>query len=66
MFTTERQILLDALTDTDQTLLENRDTTLANILLLDDLSFDRASNTQILNATITYILSTERFEEGLF
>ena len=66
MFTTERQILLDALTDIDQTLLENRDTTLANILLLDDLSFDRASNTQILNATIKYILSTERFEERLF
>ena len=50
----------------DQKLFEYADPAVTNIFLFGDASFDRASNTQILNATIKYILSTERFEETLF
>ena len=64
-FTTERQVLRSTLTDIDHTLLENTDITLTNILLFDDVSFDRASNTQILDTTIESILSTKKFEEPL-
>ena len=45
----------------DQILIEITDLTLTNILLFAEASFDRAFNTQILDATIQYILSTKRF-----
>ena len=68
-FTTERQILLSTRNDTAKKLFENTDSTLSNIFLFGDtfiFIFDRASNTQILNATIKHISSTKRFEKPLF
>ena len=66
MFTTETQILLSTLNDTDQKLLENTDPILTNILPFGNASFHRASNTHILNATAEYILSTMGSEMSIF
>lgn len=66
MFTTEAQILLSTLNDTDQKLLENTDLILTNILPFGNASSHRASNTHILNATAQYILSTMGSEKPIF
>ena len=47
-------------------MLENTDLALTNVLLSGNLPFNRTSNSQILNATIEYILSTKVFGEPLF
>lgn len=47
-------------------LLEDTDPNLNDIFLFGDASFSRAFKTQILKATIKYILSTKRFGQPLF
>ena len=50
----------------DSKILESNDSYLTQTLLFGSTSFDSETNTLVLNATIDYILSTERFEEPLF
>ena len=46
--------------------LKSTNSYLMQTLLYGCTSFDLVTNTLVLNATINYILSTERFEEPLF
>ena len=47
-------------------MLESTDSYLTQTLLFGSTSFNSETNTLVLNATMDYILSTERFEEPLF
>ena len=58
--------LLTTLNDNDCKILESTDSYLAQTLLFGCTSFDLQTNTLVLNATVDYILSTERIEESLF
>ena len=46
--------------------MNTNDAILTHILLFGKASLDILANTVILNATINYIISTNRFEEHLF
>ena len=61
----ERYTLLSTLNNIDCKLLELTRSSLSQILLYSNTLFDKEKSTRILNATIEYILSTERFEEPL-
>ena len=61
-----RYTLLSTLNNINCEILESTDSYLTRILLFGCTSFDSETYTFILNATIDYILSTERFEEPLF
>ena len=61
MCTTKTQILLSVFNGIEQKLLENANPTLTNILVSGDASFNRASNTQMLNAVIEHTLGAETF-----
>ena len=63
-FNNERCILLNTLNQIDSNLLNKTDTLLVESLLYGNKSMNRSNNTRILNATITFILSTNRFEEA--
>ena len=64
-FNDERYILLSTLNNIDPTLLELTKSSLSQTLSYGNTLFDKEKNTRILNATIEYILSTERFEKPL-
>ena len=64
-FNDERYTLLNTLNNVDCKLLELTKPSLLPTLLYGNTLFDEEKNTRILNATIEYILSTERFEEPL-
>ena len=66
MFHDKRHIPLSTLNNIDSKLLESNDYYLIQTLLFGSTSFDLETNTVALNATIDYILSTERFEEPPF
>ena len=59
----ERRTLLSTI---DNNLLDLSEPVLIKTLLFGSNSFDTEANTNILNATIEYILSTKRFQEPLF
>ena len=61
-----RDTLLRTLNNIDCKILESNDSYLTQTLLFGSTSFDSETNMLVLNATIDYILSTERFEEPLF
>ena len=63
-FNNERCILLNTLNQIDGNLLNKTDTLLVESLLYGSKSMNCSNNTRILNATITFILSTNRFEEA--
>ena len=63
---TERRTLLSAIENIDNNLLDLCEPVLIKTLLFDSNSFDTNANTNVLNATIEYVLSTKRFEEPLF
>ena len=46
-------------------ILESSDTAVTKILLSGDNTFSDSSNTLILNSTIEYIISTQRFEGSI-
>ena len=46
-------------------ILESSDAAVTKILLFGDNSFSDSSNTLILNSTIEYIVSTQRFEGSI-
>ena len=54
------------LNNIDSKILESTDSYLTKTLFYVSTSFDTETNTHVLNATIDYILSTERFGELLF
>ena len=62
----ERRTLLSTLVNIDNNLLDLCEPVLIRTLLFGSNSFDTDTNTNVLNATIEYILSTERFDEPLF
>ena len=64
-FNDERYTLFSTLNKIDCKLLELTKSSLSQTLLYGKTLFDKEKNTLILNATIEYILSTERFEELL-
>ena len=61
----ERSTLLSTLNKNDCKLLELTKSSSSQTPLYGNTLFDKEKNTLILNATIEYILSTERFEEPL-
>ena len=64
-FNDERYTILNTLNKIDCKILELTKSSLSQTLLYGNTLFDKEKNTLILNATIEYILSTERFEEPL-
>ena len=59
-------LLLSTIKDFDCKMLEPTDSYLTKALFYDGTSFDTKANTLVLNTTIDYILSAERFEKPLF
>ena len=66
LFSDQRCIPLSTVNDIDSSLTNNDDTTLTDLLPFGTASLDITANTLILNATINYIISTNRFEVNLF
>ena len=65
-YITERRTLLSTVENIDNNLLDLCEPVLIRTLLFGSNSFDTDANTNVLNATIEYILSTKRFDEPLF
>ena len=65
-YITERRILLSIIENIDNNLLDLCEPVLIRTLLFGSNSFDIYANTNVLNATIEYILSIKRFDEPLF
>ena len=65
-YITERRTLLSTIGNIDNNLLDLYEPVLIKALLFASNSFDSNANTNVLNATIEYVLSTKRFEEPLF
>ena len=66
IFHDKRHTLLSTLDNINSKILESNDSYLSQTLLFGSTSFDSETNTLVLNATIDYILSNERFEQPLF
>ena len=62
----ERRTLLSTLVNIDNNLLDLREPVLIRTLLFGSNSFDTNNNTNVLNETIEYILSTKNFDEPFF
>ena len=63
---TERRTLLSTIENIKNNLLDLSELVLIKTPLLGSNSFDANPNTNALNGTTEYVLSTERFEERLF
>ena len=61
-FTNERLTLLNKIKGINCSILESSDAAVTKILLFGDNTLSSSSNTIILNSTIEYIISTQRFE----
>ena len=66
IFHFKRHTLLSTLNNIDFKVLESIDSYLTQTLLFGCASLDSETNTLVLNTTIDFILSTERFKESLF
>ena len=66
MYITERHTLLSTTENICNNLLDLSETILVKTLLFGSNSFDTNTNTNVLNATIEYVLSTKIFEELRF
>ena len=66
MYITERCTLLNTIENIDNNLLDLREPVLIRTPLLGSNSFHKDANTNVLKATIEYILSTKRFDECFF
>ena len=66
LFTNERYTLLSTLSSIDCNLLNNTDFVLTKTLLFGNFSLNSNKNLELLNATIDYILSINRFDEAVF
>ena len=65
-YITERRTLLSIIENIDNNLLDLCEPVLIRTLLFGSNSFDIYANTNVLNATIEYILSIKRFDKPLF
>ena len=66
MYITERHTLLSTVKNIHNNLLRLCEPVLIRTLLFGNNSFDTNASTNVLNASIEYILSTKRFDEPLF
>ena len=66
MYNDERHTLLRTIKNIDCRFLGVTETVLIKTPLFGNCSVDAKTNTQILNATIEYILTTKRFDKYLF
>ena len=64
-YSEERLALLNTIRNIDMSILQLSDSKFTSVLLFGDTSFDNNKNTFILDATIDYIISTERFDVPL-
>ena len=62
----ERHTLLSTIKSMNCRLLDVTETLLIKALLFGVCSADAHTNTETLNATIKYVLTTKRFDESLF
>ena len=65
-YITERRTLLSTIENIDNNLLDVCEPVLIKTFRFGSNLFDSNANTNVLNATIEYVLSTKRFEEPLF
>ena len=61
----ERMTLLNKIKSINCSILESSDAAVTKILLFGDKTLSNSSNTLILNSTIKYIISTQRFEGSI-
>ena len=66
LFADERETFLSNIKSINHKFLEQNDSTLAQTLLFGDPASSVETNTLVLNATIQYVVATEKFEEALF
>ena len=66
IFKTQRQTLFDKIATIDANILRENENNIINILLFGKPNSEDCFNKQILNASIEFILSTERFNIPLF
>ena len=66
MYNDERHTILSTIKSINCRLLDVTETILIKTLLFGNCSVDAETNTQILNATSEYILTTKRLDESLF
>ena len=66
LFSNQRCNLLSTVNGINDSLTNTDDTTLTEILLFGKASLHTTANTLMLNATMNYIISTNRFEVTLF
>ena len=64
-YTNERLTLLNKIKSVNCSILESSDAAVRQMLLFDDNTLSNSSNTLILNSTIEYIISTQRFEGSI-
>ena len=63
---TKRRTLVNTIENIDNNLLDFSEPVLIKTLLFDSNSFDANANTNVLDTTIEYVLSTKRLEKPLF
>ena len=66
LFLKERHVLIHKIRDIDSSLIDQNENSLCYTLLFDKENMNDSDNVHILNATMEYILSTERFNVPLF
>ena len=59
----QRLALLNTIKNIDMSILQQSDSKITSVLLSSNTSFNSSKNNFILDATIDYIISTERFDE---
>ena len=64
--TNERLASLQVIQGIDDSIFELTDSHIVEVLLYEKIFLDILSNTNILNATIDFLLETKRFDESLF
>ena len=64
-FLTERNTLLNKITNIDSNILNQADTTITKTLLFGNSKYSNEINLQILNASVDFILTSKRFDEPL-
>ena len=65
-FNTQRQTLFDKIATIDTNILTEKDDSIVSVLLFGKQDREMSCNKSIINATIEFILSSERFSNSLF